>query len=92
MGVFFDSIHIRTDNSAAVRAALKRAAKLARCNFQVGPPVTGWISAFSGVVFDEPVSGVIARLLPETILYPRVHDDGIFTYHFYRGGPIDRSL
>jgi hypothetical protein len=91
MGAFFDSIHIRTKNSAAVRAALQEAAKLARCNFQVGPPVAGWISVFPGEIGDEPVSAVIARLLPEAILHLMVHDDDFFTYHFYRGGQlIDR--
>lgn len=92
MGAFFDSIHVRTDNSGTVQKALEQVAKEADCKFLIGPAINGWISIFpSDIGRNEPISAKIATLIPNDVFHLTVHDDDIFFYHFYRNGQlIDR--
>ena len=89
MGAFYGSIHIRTENSAAVQKALDQLAKEANCRFLLGPPLNGWISVFpneSGQ--NDRISVEIAKRLPNDIFHLIVHDDDIFGYFFFRDGKL----
>ena len=92
MGAFFDSIHVRTDNSDSVQKVLEQVAKEADCKFLFGPAINGWISIFpSDIGRNEPISAKIARLIPNDVFHLTVYDDDIFSYYFYRDGQmIDR--
>ena len=87
MGAFFDSIHVRTENSDAVQKTLNRVAKEADCKFLLSPALKGWISVFpSESGQNDEVCAKIAGLVPDDVLHLIVHDDDIFIYCFYRGG------
>jgi tetratricopeptide (TPR) repeat protein len=89
MGAFYGSIHVRTENSDAVRKALEQVAKEAGCNFLIGPALNGWISVFpSDSGQNDQISANIAKLVPDDIFHLIVHDDDIFTYDFYRDGRL----
>src|SRR5689334_19428419 len=89
MGAFYESIHVRTENSAAVQKALERIAKEVDCKFLIGPAINGWISVFpSESEQTDRISVDIAKCLPDDILHLIVHDDDIFSYFFYRDGRL----
>jgi tetratricopeptide (TPR) repeat protein len=92
MGAFFDSIHVRTENSGTVQNALEQIAKEADCKFLFGPALKGWISIFpSESGRNEPISTKIAKFISNDVFHLIVHDDDIFFYYFYRSGKlIDR--
>jgi hypothetical protein len=89
MGAFFESIHVRTENSDVVRKALEDLAKDADCKFLLGPAAGGWVSVFPddcGQSNQVPVE--IAKRLPHDVFHLIVHDDDIFFYYFYRDGRL----
>jgi tetratricopeptide (TPR) repeat protein len=89
MGAFFDSIHVRTENSDVVKKTLEQVAKEMDCKFLLGPPIKGWISIFpSEIGRKEPVSSIISQLIPNDIFHVMVHDDDVFYYDFYRNGKL----
>lgn len=89
MGAFFDSIHIRTDDSEAVNSALEQLAKDTDYKFWVGPVNQGWICVCPDKIdSQEPVSAKIAARLPDDVLHLMVHDDDVFSYYLYRGGKL----
>jgi tetratricopeptide (TPR) repeat protein len=88
MGAFFNSIHIRTEDSDAVHTALEQLAKDMEYQFWVGPPTQAWICVCPNEIGSQPVSAKIAALVPYDVLHLMVHDDDVFYYYFYR----DRKL
>ncbi len=89
MGAFFDSIHVRTENSGSVQKALEQVAKGNDCKFLMGPAINCWISVFpSACGLNNEVPAQIARLIPNDIFHLIVHDDDIFMYWFYRDGQL----
>jgi hypothetical protein len=89
MGAFYGSIHIRTENSDAVRKALEDVAKEADCRFLLGPALNGWISVFpNNAGQGDQISVEIAKRLPYDMFHLIVHDDDIFAYYFYRDGRL----
>ena len=89
MGAFYGSIHVRTENSDAVRKALDQVAKEAGGNFLLGPAFNGWTSVFpSDSGQSDRISLEIAKLVPNDIFHLIVHDDDIFAYYFYRDGRL----
>jgi tetratricopeptide (TPR) repeat protein len=89
MGAFFDSIHVRTENSGSVQKALEQIAKEADCKFLLGPALNGWTSIFpSDSGKDDEICAKIAKLIPNDVFHLIVHDDDIFIYCFYRNGQL----
>jgi hypothetical protein len=89
MGAFFDSIHVRTKNSGAVKKALEQVAKEGDFKFLLGPALNGWVSIFPGEIGrKEPISAIIAKFIPNDVFHLMVHDDDIFSYYFYRNGQL----
>jgi hypothetical protein len=85
MGAFFDSIHVRTENSRSVQKALEQIAKEADCKFLLGPALNRWTSIFpSDSGKDDEICAKIAKLIPNDVFHLIVHDDDIFIYCFYR--------
>ena len=92
MGAFFDSIHVRTENSDLVQNALEQLAKEKDYKFLLGPTLNGWVSIFPNEIGrKQMISEEIAKIVPNDAFHLMVHDDDIFFYYFYRDGqPIDR--
>src|ERR1700733_10454714 len=89
MGAFFDSIHVRSENPAAVQKALDKVAKEADCKFLLGPVFNGWMSVFSSDSgLNDKFCAKIAGFVPDDIFHLIVHDDDIFIYCFYRDGQL----
>jgi WD domain, G-beta repeat len=89
MGAFFNSIHVRTDGHAAVKAALEKAAAQFKCRFLLGPALNGWISFFpNDAGKSESVIAEIAKNLACDLFDLSVHDDDVFSYDFYRVGRL----
>jgi WD40 repeat protein len=87
MGAFFDSIHVRTDNSAAIQKALDHVAKESNCKFLLGPALNGWTSVFpSDSGQNDEICAKIAGLISDDIFHLIVHDDDVFIYCFYQNG------
>lgn len=89
MGTFYGSMLIRTENSGEVQKALEDVAKFIGCKFLLGPPVSGWISVFPhrrGQSYKPSIE--TSKRLPYEIFHLIVHDDDIFSYHFFRGGRL----
>lgn len=91
MGAFYGSVHLQTNDAAAVRDAVSGLAKRKR-KFLVSPVNDGWIAVYpSDHGQDEQVSKAVAKKLDCPVLHVAVHDDDVFFYSFYRGGKlIDR--
>ena len=94
MGAWFDSIHVKAEDSDNVQKVLEQLSRKVDCKFLLGPSINGWISIFSNELGrTEPISAVIAELIPHDIFHLMVHDDDVFQYCFYRGGQlIDRYV
>lgn len=92
MGAFFNSIHVKSEDSDLVQKALERIAKEQDCKFLLNPTINGWVSIYpSEIGREEPISADIAMLIPNDIFHLMVHDDDVFFYYFYRNGRlIDR--
>jgi WD40 repeat protein len=89
VGAFFESIHVRTENSDVVQKALDQVAKEADCKFLLGPALNGWISVFPNASRqNDQISVEIAKRLSDDIFHLIVHDDDIFSYDFYRDGRL----
>src|SRR5271165_7082884 len=85
MGAFYESIHVRTEDSEAVRKALDRLVMESQCKFLLGPALDGWISVFPDDRGpNEQISADVARLVLRDVFHLIVHDDDIFIYYFYR--------
>ncbi|HUA66786.1 MAG TPA: tetratricopeptide repeat protein [Alphaproteobacteria bacterium] len=89
MGAFFDSIHARTEDIAAVQRALEQVSAQCDAKFLMGPASNGWISILpSGPGPGESLSLEIAKSLGCDVFHLGVHDDDIFYYFFYRNGKL----
>jgi hypothetical protein len=94
MGAWFDSIHVKTEDSDYVQKVLEQLSRKADCKFLLGSAINGWISVFPNELGrKESVSAAIAKLIPHDMFQLMVHDDDVFQYYFYRGGQlIDRYV
>lgn len=84
MGAFDGSIHLRTEDSAKVRAILEKVAAESKARFLLGPAINGWIAVYPhrhGQ--DEMVSRQIAKLAGCEVFHLVNHDDDVFAYGFY---------
>jgi tetratricopeptide (TPR) repeat protein len=89
MGAFFDSIHVRTENSRSVQKALEQIAKEADSKFLFGPALNGWTSIFpSDSGKGDEICAKISKLIPNDVFHLIVHDDDIFIYCFYRNAQL----
>jgi tetratricopeptide (TPR) repeat protein len=89
MGAFFDSIHVRTENSDMVKTALEQVAKEGDYKFLLGPAINGWISIFPNEIGrKEPIAVNIVKFVPDNVFHLTVYDDDIFSYYFYRNGQL----
>ncbi len=89
MGAFFDSIHARTEDIAAVQKTLEQVTMRCDAKFLLGPALNGWISILPGGSGpDESLSQEIAKTLACDVFHLAVHDDDVFMYFFFRGGKL----
>jgi hypothetical protein len=87
MGGFYGSVHVRSNDQTAVKAALQAIAVKQEARFLLGPVVNGWVSIYpnhSGQ--DERLAKVIARGIQGECIYVVVHDDDIFAYDYFQDG------
>ncbi|HEV3447036.1 MAG TPA: hypothetical protein VG099_20525 [Gemmataceae bacterium] len=87
MGGFYGSVHVRSNDQTAVKAALQAIAVKQKARFLLGPEVNGWVSIYpnhSGQ--DERLAKVIARRIQGECIYVVVHDDDIFAYDYFQDG------
>jgi hypothetical protein len=87
MGGFYGSVHVRSSDQTAVKAALQPIAVKQKARFLLGPVVNGWISIYphnNGQ--DERLAKVIARRIQGECIYVVVHDDDIFAYDYFQDG------
>ena len=89
MGAFFDSIHVRTENSDALQKALWEVAKQTDFKFLLGPALNGWMSVFPSEIGREgPIAAEIAKLINCDVFHLMVYDDDVFYYHCYRDAKL----
>lgn len=89
MGAFLGSIHVRTDDREAVRAAVEKLARRKKAEFLLAPTLGGWTSIYPySHGQDDSVSKALAKALPFDVVHVLVHDDDIFAYFFYRSGKL----
>jgi hypothetical protein len=90
MGAWFGTIHIKTEDPAAVHAALEQVAAAMNAKFLVAPAINGWVSVFphqNGA--DEKVSTALAAALPAMeMIHVVLADDDVFAYGYFRGGVL----
>lgn len=89
MGGHYGSIHVRTDDAAAVRTALTELSLQNGTRFLLAPPLGGWITAFpheNGQ--DFAVSEALASKVAFPLLHCLVHDDDIFSYQYFERGAL----
>ncbi|HEV3079726.1 MAG TPA: hypothetical protein VGY66_08100 [Gemmataceae bacterium] len=87
MGGFYGSVHVRSNDQAAVKAALQAIAVKQKARFLLGPVVNGWVSIYpnnSGQ--DERLAKVIARRIQGECIYVVVHHDDLFAYDYFQDG------
>jgi tetratricopeptide (TPR) repeat protein len=88
MGAWFNSIHVKTEDSDKVQKILEQLSRKMDCKFLLGPPISGWTSIFSNEIGRESISAAIAKLIPHDVFHLMVHDDDVFQYYFCRGGQL----
>jgi hypothetical protein len=61
MGAFYGSVHLRSEDAAAVRAVVEELARAGSTRFLIATPTNGWIAAYpSESGQDFSVSSAIA--------------------------------
>jgi hypothetical protein len=89
MGGHFSSIQVRSEDQAAVKAALEGVAREFGKRFLLAPPLEGWIAIYpddSGQ--DERCVAALAKRLNTVVLYLMVHDSDLFFYNFFSHGEL----
>lgn len=90
MGGFYGSIHVRTENRDAVRAAVE----VLRCEgvskFFLAPAIDGWVTVYPEQNGQESaVAEALSLKLPEIVLiHCMVHDDDLFAYSVFENGRV----
>ena len=90
MGGFYGSIHVRTTDEAAVKAAAEAIASERKAKFLVAPEIGGWVTLFpDNNGQDSGISEALApRLSGVDLIHCLVHDDDVFAYWLFRGGHL----
>jgi tetratricopeptide (TPR) repeat protein len=88
MGAWFNSIHVKTENSDNVQKILGPLSRKVDCKFLLGPAINGWTSIFPNEIGRESIFAALAELIPHDIFHLMVHDDDVFQYYYYRGGQL----
>jgi hypothetical protein len=85
MGGFYNSIHIRTPDRAAVKSAVESIARSTNIRNLLGPVINGWVGVYPDTHGQEPnISRDIAQQVDADVLHLMVHDDDLLAYWFYR--------
>src|SRR5690348_11725413 len=64
MGAFYGSIHVRTEDRAAVLAAVAQIARKQKTRFLVGPVLRGWVGVYPSTNGqDQGITRALARKL-----------------------------
>ncbi|HEY2588796.1 MAG TPA: hypothetical protein VGI81_23845 [Tepidisphaeraceae bacterium] len=85
MGGFYNSIHIRTLDRAAVKATVKLIARSMNIRCLLGPEINGWVGVYPDVHGQKPnISRDIAQQIDADVLHLMVHDDDLLAYWLYR--------
>ena len=88
MGSFFGSIHLRTDDRAAVQSAAAAVARR-RAKFYLAPPRRGWVTLYpSDAGQDDRVAASVAKAVGGWAVWVSLHDDDVFAYAVWRDGRI----
>lgn len=89
MGSFFGSIHLRTDDRAAVQSAAAAVARRRRAKFYLAPPRGGWVTLYpSDGGQDERVAASVAKAAGGWAVWVSLHDDDVFAYAVWRDGRV----
>jgi len=90
MGAHYGSIHVRTEDAAAIKTAVELISQERNLRFLIAPSIKGWITIFpeqNGQ--DSTVAELLAaKLANETLIHCLVHDDDVFAYSFFEHGKL----
>lgn len=89
MGGHYGTIHIRTEDTKAVRGALDALTCELNKKFLLAPTIDGWVTVFpEDCGQDFSISDALAQKITAPMLHTVVHDDDVLAYHFHDGGKL----
>lgn len=87
MGTSLHSLHVRSDDRAAVQRVLEAACAAPAAKAWLAPAVDGWVSVFpEDLGFASELGALLSRDCQADTLLTLVHDSDILAYSLFRAG------
>lgn len=89
MGTFLWSVHVKTDDPGAVRAAVKAAAGRRAREVRITGPDNGWVTASTDTTaLHDAATSIASKLKAEHAIAFHLHDSDVLFYWYFRRGKL----